>query len=190
MKNSSRNAITVLAAGLYLLINAGSSLGYAPICQKLGGHQALFNKLSGDRLLKEGKFPDSIKEYEKSLTLNPQSTTTCFNLAIAFYAIRNIKGAATALERLLSINPYDVEAQYNLACLKLYQQDIASAKTHFKRALLCCDKDPLFKPLIHRALDFLDDLKKLEPSPQELIFFFLQKGLPPLALATAQETVA
>ncbi len=152
-------------------------------CQIVRGRsapeQALLRKLTGDCYLSQGKISRSIEEYKKALLLNSHSTATYFNLAIAYYAQRNLEGATSALEELLKINEQDVEAWYNLACLNLYQQDTEKAKLHFEKAKLCCDCNSKFVPLIMQGLEFLNELKN--SGHQDLILLLLQKGLPPLA---------
>lgn len=139
-------------------------------------------KQKGLSYLQSGKHELAINEYEKAIAFDSKSTATYFNLAIAYYGVRNIEGATQALERLIEIEPNDVEALYNLACLKLYKQDCKKAKIYFEKARECCAKNPEFEPLITKGLEFLDRLMKDNPSTQDLVLFFLAQGLPPIVV--------
>ncbi|GEM_PF-2648281 len=141
----------------------------------------LFKK-QGIEYLRAEKYELAIHAYEKAVQIDSKSTASLFNLAIAYYGIRNITGAVHALEKLIEIEPNDVEAHYNLACLKLYGQDFKNAKVHFEKARECCNKNPEFKPLIDEGLEFLDHLQKNEPATQDLVSFFLAQGLPSIVV--------
>ncbi len=140
-------------------------------------------KQNGLSYLQSGKYELAIQEYEKAIKLDSKSTATYFNLAIAYYGVRNIEGATQALERLIEIEPNDVETLYNLACLKLYKQDYKKAKVNFEKARECCAKNPEFEPLITKGLEFLDHLTKDNPSTQDLVSFFLAQGLPSIIVS-------
>jgi tetratricopeptide (TPR) repeat protein len=144
--------------------------------------QALIHKTQGDDYLEAGHYAQAITEYQKALRLYPHSATTYFNLAIAHYSQGSIRKAAQALEKLLELAPSDVEAHYNLACLNLYLQDIEKAKFHFRKAMSYRDDNPQFIPLIKQALKFLEEINKADTSTQDIIFFLLRQGLPPLSL--------
>ena len=146
-------------------------------CLSAAYRQAAYN------YLKEEKFTLAIENYEKAAQCDPAlSTATYFNLAIAYYATRNMSGAIASLEKLIAIDPADVEAQYNLACLRLYKGDTKKAKLHFEQARNCCDRDPKFRPFIDKGLKFLDQLKKADPPTQDLVSFFLAQGLPSIVI--------
>lgn len=142
--------------------------------------QAADHKAAADRLLARGRAERAALEYRKALALHPASTAAYFNLAIAEYQLKNLDGAAWALERLLEIDSEDVEALYNLGCLELYRQDLQKAEIYFKKAREYCERDPRFFPLIDQGLGFLDELEG--SSSQGLVLLALQKGLPSLTL--------
>ena len=106
-----------------------------------------------------------------------------FNLAVAYYAGRDIPRATAALEKLVSLDPGDAEAQYNLACLYLYQRNTGAARRHFEHAKTCCEfkKDTFLGGLVAKNLDFIKELGRLDPSAQGLFFLLLRNGLPPLS---------
>ena len=125
--------------------------------------KGLHFKISGDHSLLAGNTSVAIAEYQKALKFIPQSSTTYFNLAIAFYAEKNIDGTASALEEVLKLNPKDIEAHYNLACLRIYQRNLQAAKLHFEQAKLCClKKNSTFLPSIQQGLEFLAEIQKYD----------------------------
>ena len=109
--------------------------------------------------------------------------TAYFNLAIAYYAQRNIRAAAENLERVLGFDPADGEARYNLACLRLYQGDVEEAKLQFEKAVFCCFSHSIFGRKSREALELIHQFSLLDVSTQELLLFVTQYGLPPLAVS-------
>jgi Flp pilus assembly protein TadD len=145
--------------------------------------QAALHKRRGDEALSQAEFSRSIAEYHAALALNPQSTATYFNLAIAYYSNGEIREAAAALEQLLERNPHDAEAAYNLGCLYLYQQDTKKARTTFQHAKQCSNGDPTFVPLIDGGLAFLDELHNADLfSRSEILVLLSQEHLAPVPL--------
>lgn len=150
-------------------------------CETTAKPQALEHKMAADGLLRKGLSSQAIVEYQKALELDPSSTATCFNLAIAYYAERNIKGARLALEKLVALDPKDVEAQYNLACLSLCEKDVEKALLHLECAKNYCPMDSGFTPFIQNAFLFIEELKSMDGRTRETVFLLLQQGLPLLS---------
>ena len=178
MKIMKRLSFCVWLIGLFTLTSV--PLGF---CRSQAGTEVEY-RLAGNHYLLQGNPKLAIEEYQKAITLNSHSTALYFNLAIALYTVGKIDAAAQALDKLLTLDPQDVEAQYNLACLRFYQQDTVKAEEHFEKAKLCCPSDPRFAPLINKGLEFLKELKDTDPSAQSVLFFLLQQGLPPIMLTT------
>jgi len=149
-------------------------------CETTGNAQpqALEHKLAADGLLRKGLTSQAILEYQKALELDPSSTAVHFNLAIVYYAERNIKGAVFALEKLVALDPKDVEAQYNLACLSLCEKNVEKALFHLERAKACSTANSEFAPLIQNAFFFIEELKSMDGRARETVFLLLQQGLP------------
>ncbi|HXV28181.1 MAG TPA: tetratricopeptide repeat protein, partial [bacterium] len=110
-----------------------------------------FHFSSGNRHLENGNYQAAILEFERSLEDHPSQTKIYFNLAIAYYAEGKMSKAAGALEKLLAINPKDVEARYNLACLNLYLENPGKAKEHFLAAKADAFQSPAFIPMINQG---------------------------------------
>ena len=160
------------------LVLLGCGLFFKPVLGICGDTPS--HKAAGDSYLREGRFSSSIAEYQKALLGNPDSTVATavyFNLAIAYYSERNIQGAVNALEKLVVLKPQDVEAQYNLGCLKLYRRDLKESTACFNKASCCCNPDsPFFSP-VHQGLALAQVLQTADPNTQNLIFLLLEKGM-------------
>ncbi len=155
----------------------------------LGSHTASASSapqpfsLEGNRYLQEGKYGQAVLEYENALKENTSETKIYFNLAIAYYAEGKMSKAAQALEKLLLLNPKDVEARYNLGCLNLYLQNPEKARFHFLKAKGDALRMPAFIPLINQGLQFLNEIKKTDSQSQEILFSLLKFGLPSVSLS-------
>lgn len=142
-------------------------------CQAPAAFCETDHKALGDRYLQQSQTALAIHEYRQAIALHPASTSVYFNLAIAYYSERDIKEATSALEKLVALDPGDVEAQYDLGCLKLYQRDLETARACFQRAKQCCNQQPEFTPLIDGGLKFVDHFKQLDPQTQDAVFLYL-----------------
>jgi tetratricopeptide (TPR) repeat protein len=139
-------------------------------------------KKRGDQFLQVKKTTLAIAQYHKALEINPRSTSTYFNLAIAYYEERSLDKAIQALEKLIEIDPEDAEARYNLGCLRLYKGDFQEAHLHFQDGLRCCEKAPQFLPYMQKGLKLIEQIQQTDQSTQGLLFLMTQYGLPPLSL--------
>jgi tetratricopeptide (TPR) repeat protein len=153
-------------------------------CQLTKTPSAQEFKKAGDFYLKQGEINQAKTSYQKTLELNPRSTSTYFNLAIAYYSEKDIDRAASALEKLLQLDPNDAEAHYNLACLRLYQHRLDKAKKEFEAAKKLSLGNQRFASFISQGLEFLRDLNRTDRQTQDLILFLtqLQQGLNPSAV--------
>lgn len=146
--------------------------------------QSASHQTLADDYLRAGKPDEAIMEYEMAVVDNPFSTAVYFNMAIAYYEVRNIEGAVSALEKLIALAPEDVEAHYNLACLKLYLHDEVGAKRHLETAHKLSKENTNFYPLIIRGLQFIEELSRTNTNEQDIVFFLLHYGLAPVTLTS------
>lgn len=176
MKKSSRKIICVMVLSvlIFTFANKGALCGTA----ETSIDQYVTRKATAGHYLQDGKFDLARAEYKKATELNPKSTASYFNLAIASYAIGDLRGTVSALEKLVELDPTDAEAHYNLGCLKLCLRDLRGSKLAFEKARICCNRNLEFFPLINQGLEFLDEFGKLDPATQDLNLFFLQASLP------------
>ncbi len=163
----------------FLILILSPSLG---LCAEVLPEKALQHKEIADSYLRQRKTAIAITEYKKALELAPSSTAVYFNLAIAHYADKNFREAALALEKLVSIDCKDVEAQYNLACLRLSEGNLENALLHLEQAKTCCPSASEFAPLISNAFEFIGKVKTMDGQAQQALFLLLQQqGLPLLS---------
>lgn len=176
MKISLRKVAFIIAISAVLFSNTDRNA----FCNssETAANRYIIYKATGDRYLQNGKFELATSEYRKAIELNPKSTASYFNLAIASYSNGDLRGTISALQKLIELDPADVEAHYNLGCLKLFLRDMNGSKLAFKKALLYCVRNPEFASRINQGLEFLDEFDKLDPATQELNLFFLQASLP------------
>ena len=161
--------------GLIALILGVSSPGYSQVTGSTS-KEGILHKMAGDRYLKDGAAVAAVSEYQQAVTLNPRSTATLFNLAIAYYSVRNIEGATLTLEKILAIDPSDAEAQYNLACLLLYQGNLEGAKLHFKKPSHVATAHHSSAHLPRKVSSTSMNLKPSIHHPETLLFFFFSSS--------------
>ena len=147
--------------------------------------QSIDHKATADQCLKEGRPTQAIVEYNEALLTDPSSTAVYFDLAIAYYSLRNTEKAEFALTKVVELDPNDIEALYNLACIKLYRRDIKAATLHFQEAKRRCAVTSEFAPLIQNGLDFIENLKNFDPQSQNALFLLLLQALPAQGLNRA-----
>jgi len=170
--------------GLYITSISGAELPLeiAPSEPSEPIEQGVYHKVQGDLYLKEGEAALAQAEYKKALSLDYETVTTYFNLAIASYAVFDLESAIWSLKKVIEIDPGDTEALYNLASLNLYQKDVESSKHYLELAKNTVNQNPSFLPLINRALEFVDEFEGADATTQENILHFLSNGLPPTSL--------
>jgi Flp pilus assembly protein TadD len=147
---------------------------------------AFFNYVSEGHLnLDAGRTHAAIESYQKALALFPDSPAVLFNLAIAFYLERDMQGAAAALEKMVSLEPEDAEALYNLGHVLLLQKKTGKAKEAFMRAEALPQCPAKFRELIQQGLALIGNLESLDPISRDLAFFVIQNqaGMTPAPVA-------
>ena len=140
-------------------------------------------KQEGDRLLHQGETQEAIRAYQKALAQNRKLAPAWFNMAIAFYTQRDVDRAAFALRRLVSLQPRDSEAHYNLGCLNLYRGNIHEARKEFEKARRSLPGESFLAEQIDRAFLFLELFENSSALQQRKILQMLQDGLQPLTSA-------
>lgn len=89
---------------------------------------------AAEKLLKEGKFLESIGEYKLSLADHPENEAAYFGMALAQAQASFPADAAQSYEAALKINPQLWEAEINWGMLLFSQQDFSNAVIHFRKA--------------------------------------------------------
>jgi tetratricopeptide (TPR) repeat protein len=72
--------------------------------------------------MRESPYAYSIEEYLLLARANPSNTAVLFNLAWKFFEQNMLQEALDAYERVLTINPDDIDAAYNLRVVYLYKE--------------------------------------------------------------------
>ena len=161
----------------FLLLTLGVVDGF---CQSASSSQPdqspfLQHKHAGDVCLFEGKADLAISEYEKAAALDPDSTSTYFNLAIACYSKGNVARTVRCLEKVIRMDPRDAEALYNLGCLKLRQMKLNEAGDYFLRAKKTADDHSETAALAAKGIRFVHEIRKTDALTAEAVLTFLKE---------------
>src|SRR5262249_16565143 len=82
----------------------------------------------GDNLLASGNLDGATKEFEEALTMDPDSATARYNLALVKQSHGNLDGAKEQLSLALQSNPGYVEAHNNLGAILFQQGQMQAAQ--------------------------------------------------------------
>jgi tetratricopeptide (TPR) repeat protein len=134
-------------------------------------------KKTADAFLRLGEIEKAVLEYQKSISADPAFEAAYFNLAIAYYSLGRNADARAALQKLVELNPKDVEALYNLGCLSLYDRQVEKAALCFESAKNHCDCMCAFSEPISTALILTQRLNRLDFPTQAAVIEVLRKGL-------------
>lgn len=136
-------------------------------------------KTEADRLLRHGLAREAACLYERCIEKNPENSAACFNLAIAYYQSSRWNEAQQALEKVVSLNPKDVEALYNLGCLYLYRtEEIEKAKYLFEKARTESTQNTRFIPQITSGIWLSEKCLTLDAASRKIILAALLKQIP------------
>ncbi len=83
----------------------------------------------------EGRYAESIAEYELALKDDPLYEEAYTNLCVTYMKSNDFKAAAEACRKGLLINPYFPEARYNLALALTQDGDFPGAVTEYERLI-------------------------------------------------------
>ncbi|MFT5684802.1 MAG: putative TPR repeat methyltransferase [Myxococcota bacterium] len=99
----------------------------------------------GDALQVQGRYPEAIRAYQKSLEGDGSRATVWCNLGLAYHAIRDRKNAGEAYAHAVKRAPDHLGAWYNLGLLRHDQGEYESAKEAYSAALRIdpCEPDVL-----------------------------------------------
>lgn len=110
--------------------------------------EALQHEIMANKFDDEGKVVEAIKEYEKSLELNPHSVNALFNLGLAYLKTQRVKEAAYTYERAVDLSPKDAEV-YKLLGIAYIQQGLKDkAVESWKKSLSLNPDQPKVKEFI------------------------------------------
>jgi len=89
----------------------------------------------GDALLRRGKVPEAIDQFEQALRIKPDDAETHYNLGIALEQAGRIEEAIAHYQQASQIRPDFVKAHYNLGMALQRTGNIKEAIGHFEQAL-------------------------------------------------------
>lgn len=94
----------------------------------------VYNRLGND-LLKSGKLPDAVDQFEKALEEDPNHAPTYNNLGIAYERLGRVAEALAQFEYALQLEPDFVHPRFNRARILLKQGRVNEALAEFQKTL-------------------------------------------------------
>jgi tetratricopeptide (TPR) repeat protein len=109
----------------------------------------------GDLYYDAGKYPEAIKWYEQSLTLNPKDVSVSTDLGVSYYYNKETDRAIDQLQRSLLIDPSHPKTLLNLGVVKAFgKQDLKGATEAWQKLVEVAPQTPEGQQA-KRALDSL-----------------------------------
>lgn len=109
-------------------------------------------------LYAQGQMDQSVEAYQLALRQAPQSRDALEGLALSYIGDRRFNKASEQLERIVRMNPKDVEAWLNLGDVSIYKGDELKALQHYRNAATL---NPASLDTIEKARLRLAGLKQL-----------------------------
>ncbi|MBI4248237.1 MAG: tetratricopeptide repeat protein [Elusimicrobia bacterium] len=119
---------------------AGSERG------KLSYAQLHYNQ--GVEFQKKGNFEEALKNYRKSLEMDPRNAKAFINMGIAFYMQDRLNEAIFQFRSALEIDPNDAKAHFDLGLALDDKGDFKEAILHFQKAV---EIDPGYHAAVSRS---------------------------------------
>jgi tetratricopeptide (TPR) repeat protein len=90
-----------------------------------------------------GRYPDAIKWYSESLTLNPKDVDVSTDLGVSYYYNNEPDRAISQLEHSLKLNPSHAKTLLNLGVVKAFgKQDLKGATDLWKKLVEVAPQSP------------------------------------------------
>ena len=90
-----------------------------------------------------GRYPDAIKWYAESLTLNPKDVDVSTDLGVSYYYNNEPDRAISQLEHSLKLNPSHAKTLLNLGVVKAFgKQDLKGATDVWKKLVEVAPQSP------------------------------------------------
>jgi tetratricopeptide (TPR) repeat protein len=113
-----------------------------------------------------GRYPDAIKWYSESLTLNPKDVDVSTDLGVSYYYNNEPDRAITQLEQSLKLNPSHAKTLLNLGVVKAFgKQDLKGATDVWKKLVEVAPQSPEWQQA-QQALDSLSSAHGALGQPQ------------------------
>ncbi len=109
----------------------------------------------GDLYYDAGKYPDAIRWYQESLTLNPKDVNVSTDLGVSYYYNKETDRAIQQLEHSLQIDPSHAKTLLNLGVVRAFgKQDLKGATEVWQKLVEVAPQSPEGQQA-RRALDSL-----------------------------------
>jgi tetratricopeptide (TPR) repeat protein len=109
----------------------------------------------GDLYYDAGKYPDAIRWYEQSLTLNPKDVNVSTDLGVSYYYNKETDRAIAQLQKSLQLDPSHAKTLLNLGVVKAFgKQDLKGATEAWQKLVEVAPQTPEGQQA-KRALDSL-----------------------------------
>ena len=131
-----------------------------------GGQEALLGRL-GDAQLTSGAIDEAVQSYERLLTLSPDSSRVCYQLARAYAASGQIADAERTYRQLLDSPIYGVRARVEVAALLRHNGQLAAAEPLLSQVLALV-------PDHHKGLLLLGEVLLEQGRPSEALTHWLR----------------
>ena len=129
----------------------------------------------GNVLFREGKFSDSIKEYNEGLKRNPKSSVLYFNRGLALMKVLDYKGSMNDMDSCIALDPKYIKAYIKKAHIFVMQKELHKAISLFEKGLElepgnaeCIEGLQKAKMQVHQSLGEVDEerAKKAMSDPE------------------------
>jgi len=118
------------------------TLGHA-----IGGFQSFKFYVAGKAFELRGKYAEALLSYQKTSELNPNREGINIAISRCYRNLKELKKAEAALQKRLQIQPFDPDANYEIALVYSDMGDREKALEHLKMALeVWKDADAEYKP--------------------------------------------
>jgi tetratricopeptide (TPR) repeat protein len=97
----------------------------------------------GDLYYDAGKYPEAIKWYEQSLTLNPKDVNVSTDLGVSYYYNKETDRAIDQLQKSLQMDPAHAKTLLNLGVVKAFgKQDLKGATEAWQKLVQVAPQTP------------------------------------------------
>ncbi len=138
---------------------------YAPAYVQLGNRIRRFEKFG---LMNSGESQNTIKYYQKAISLNPELPGALSNLAFYYVETNRVDEAMESVNKLLEINPHNAEAHFTLGYIYRYMGLGEESKKEMEMAISIDSHNIRFRTIVGTYYGLnqyekgLDILKKYE----------------------------
>jgi len=105
-------------------------------------HAALGHLTAGSAFFESGNYDAAIDEYKKSLAINPNHSTTHFDMAGAYWRMGRLPDAIASYRRAMALRPDDLEIVLKLGTVLSANGELVEAEGYLRAALPNAQRRP------------------------------------------------